>query len=244
MKIVGLIPARSGSKSIPQKNIIELGKHPLIAYSIAAARLSRYIEDIVVSTDSEKIANIARKYEASVPFLRPQEISQDSSLDIEFFRHYLSFLEEKAMDIPDLVVHLRPTTPLREIRVIDDAIKYMINNNKATSLRSMYKTHLTPYKMFRRNGEHAASFLNYEGDREFYNLPRQKFEDSYIPNGYVDIIRPSVLKKTGLLHGNNMKLWETDEIVDIDSQKNYLLAKQILQEERFKPILDFLEDIK
>lgn len=244
MKIVCLIPARGGSKSIPHKNIIKLGKYPLVAYSIAEAKLSKYVEEVVVSTDSEKIAGIGRRYGASVPFLRPEEISQDNSLDIEFFQHYLDFLQSKSIEIPDLIVHLRPTTPLREVKVVDSAIEYMIENNEATALRSMHKTHLTPYKMFKLNGEYAIPFLNYEGAREFYNLPRQVFEDAYIPNGYVDIIRPSVLRNTGLLHGDRIKVWETAKIADIDVLEDYDFAWKILQEERFKQILGYLRGIK
>jgi len=244
MKIVCLIPARSGSKSIPHKNIIKLGRYPLIAYSIVEAKLSEYIEEVVVSTDSEKIAAIARRYGASVPFLRPKEISQDNSLDIEFFEHYLGFLQSESMEIPDLIVHLRPTTPLREVKVVDSAIEYMVENNEATALRSMHKTHLTPYKIFRLKEEYAIPFLNYEGVKEFYNLPRQVFEDAYIPNGYVDIIRPSVLRKTGILHGERIKLWETTKIADIDVLEDYGFAAKILHEERFKQILDFLGGIK
>ena len=150
MKVVALIPARGGSKSIPGKNIIKLGKHPLIAYSIAAARLSQYIEEVIVSTDSRKIVNIAKRYSATVPFLRPKEISQDRSLDKEFFKHYIDFLQSKSKPLPDLIVHLRPTTPLREVKVIDKAIEYMLKNKQASALRSMRKTHLTPYKMFKK----------------------------------------------------------------------------------------------
>ena len=95
MKIDCLIPARGSSKSIKNKNIIELADHPLIAYSIAAAKLSKYIDDIVVTTDSEEIASISRGYGASVPFLRPSGISQDDSLDIEFFMHYIDFLQNQ-----------------------------------------------------------------------------------------------------------------------------------------------------
>lgn len=244
MLVTCIIPARGGSKSIPKKNIIDLGQYPLIAYSIAAGKLSEYIEDVVVSTDSEEIGSIARKYGASVPFLRPQEIAGDNSLDIEFFQHYLEFLENKIMAIPDLIVHLRPTTPLRDPKVIGEAIKYMIDNEGASSLRSMDKTQLTPYKMFKKNGEYAIPFLTYQGVREFYNLPRQTFGDNYIPNGYVDIIRPSVLQKTGLLHGETMKLWETDKVADIDSIEDYEFAKNIFCQRRFKPILDYLGGIK
>ena len=244
MKIICIIPARSGSKGVPKKNIRNLGGYPLLAYSIAAAKLSLYIEETVVSTDSKDIAIIGEKYGASVPFLRPKEIAQDNSLDIEFFQHYLNYLQNKSLKIPDLIVHLRPTTPLREIKVIDEAVEYMMKNNEATALRSMHKTHLTPYKMFKMNGGYAIPFLNYEGIKEFYNLPRQVFEDAYIPNGYVDIVRPAILLNSGLLHGDKMKLWETEKVADIDVLEDYDYASALLNEQRFEPILHYLEGVK
>ncbi len=244
MKIVCLIPARGGSKSVAHKNIIRLGKYPLIAYSVAVAKLSKYIGEVVVSTDSRRIADIGRRYGASVPFLRPKEISQDDSLDVEFFQHYLGFARSKGLGVPDLIIHLRPTTPLREVKILDSAIKYMMEKNEATALRSMYKTQLTPYKMFRLNGEYANPFLSFEGVKEFYNLPRQIFEDAYVPNGYVDIIRTYVLRETGLLHGENIKLWRTDQVPDIDSLADYNFAARVLHEQRFRHILDYLEKIE
>ena len=91
-QIVALIPARSGSKSVPEKNILPLGNYPLLAYSIAAGLASKYIDEVIVSTDSDKYAQIARSYGATVPFLRPENISCDDSTDIEFFIHYLDYL--------------------------------------------------------------------------------------------------------------------------------------------------------
>ena len=244
MKIVCIIPARSGSKGVPGKNMRNLGRYPLIAYSIAAAKLSIDIEETVVSTDSNEIAIIGKKYGASVPFLRPKEIAQDNSLDIDFFQHYITYLQNESLKIPDLIVHLRPTTPLREVKVIDEAVEYMMKNNEATALRAMHKTHLTPYKMFKMNGEYATPFLNYEGIKEFYNLPRQVFEDAYIPNGYVDIVRPAILSNTGLLHGDKIKLWVTEKVADIDVIEDYYYASALLKEQRFESILHYLEGVK
>lgn len=241
-KIYCLIGARSNSKSISNKNILTLGNHPLIAYSIVAAKLSLYIKDVVVSTDSERIAAIAKKYSASVPFLRPLELAQDNSTDIEFFKHYLDYLKQESLKIPDLIVHLRPTTPLRDVKEIDSAIKYMLENKEATALRSMYKTCLTPYKMFKVKDGYACPFLAYKDIKEFYNLPRQTFEDAYIPNGYVDIVKPEILASTGLLHGEKMKIWETEVVPDIDEIKDYNLAAELLTDKRFEQILKKLEE--
>ena len=239
--VVAIIPARSGSKGVVDKNIRLLGGHPLIAYSIAVAQLSSEIDRTIVSTDSEQYACIARKYGAEVPFLRPAEISTDNSTDYEFFAHVLDWMQDKQVAMPNYLVHLRPTTPLREIDVIDNAIKFMIGNNKATALRSAHKTHLTPYKMFKLTGEYMRPFLSYKKVKEFYNLPRQVFEDAYIPNGYVDIIRPSILMNTGFLHGNRIKLWETDVIPDIDTIADINFANSLLHDKKFENIIDYLE---
>ena len=240
MDVSCLIPARSGSKRIPKKNIVMLGQHPLIAYTIAAAHLSKHIADVVVSTDSEDIAATARSYGASVPFLRPPEISRDTSLDIEFFQHYIDFLKSCSEPIPRLIVHLRPTTPLRRPSVIDDAIEFLLRNPDATSLRSMHETALTPYKMFTLRNGYATPFMSHDGDVEFYNLPRQTFEQAYIPNGYVDIIRPSVLLESGLLHGKRIKIWETEPVPDIDVPTDLAFAQDELRKPEYSQLLQFV----
>lgn len=242
MNVVCLIPARAGSKGIPDKNILDLNGFPLIAYSIAAARLSRHIGETVVTTDSAVIADAARSYGASAPFLRPAEIARDDSLDIEFFRHYLDWLEAESIAAPDLIVHLRPTTPLREVAVIDAAIEYMMVSDEASALRSMHETHLTPYKMFAMDGQWARAFLDRAGAREPANLPRQAFEDAYIPNGYVDIVRPHVLRRTGLLHGERIKLWVTERVADIDALEDHTFASNLLRDDKFKILPRVLEE--
>jgi N-acylneuraminate cytidylyltransferase len=241
MNIVALIPARSGSKAIPKKNIQVVGNHPLIAYSIAAGKISEYIDDVIVTTDSEEIAKISKKYGACVPFLRPASISGDHSTDIEFFNHYLEYLKKNRLIIPDLIIHLRPTTPFREISDVDAAIKYMVDNPEATALRSMVKTNITPFKLFKKNGEFAEPFLDYKGIKEFYNLPRQTFEDTFDPNGVVDIIRLKVLKKTGMLHGTRIKLWEVDKVADIDNHADLEYAKELINDKRFLELFNYLK---
>ncbi len=240
--VVAVIPARAGSKGVIDKNIKLLAGHPLLTYSIAAARLASGIDRVFVSTDSEDYAALARKYGAEVPFLRPSEISSDTSTDYEWIEHALQWMQNEDGFMPNYLVHLRPTTPLRETQKIGNAIRYMQKNDSATALRSAHKTHLTPYKMFKLTGEYMTAFLNYEGVKEFYNLPRQFFEDAYIPNGYVDIIRTSVLMNTGLLHGGRIKLWETEEVPDIDTIADFDYATSILCQKEFKNLIDYLEN--
>ena len=123
-EVVAIIPARSGSKSVAHKNIKLLSGHPLIAYSIAAAQLSKSIGRIIVSTDSEHYAGIAKKYGAEVPFIRPAKLSEDKSGDREFLEHAMEWMAENEGFQPEYWVHLRPTTPLREPRIIDEAIDF------------------------------------------------------------------------------------------------------------------------
>ena len=120
--IVAIIPARSGSKSLVDKNIKPLSGHPLIAYSIAAARMSTKIDRVVVSTNSQEYAGIAKQYGAEVPFIRPDEFSTDTATDKDFLIHAMNWLKENEGSVPEYWAHLRPTTPLRNIENIDNAI--------------------------------------------------------------------------------------------------------------------------
>ena len=113
MEILAIIPARGGSKSIPRKNIRPLAGHPLIAYSIAAGRQSRLVTRTIVSTDDEEIAAVARQYGAETPFLRPAEFAQDNTTDFPVFTHALGWLKEHEGYQPDIIVQLRPTSPIR-----------------------------------------------------------------------------------------------------------------------------------
>jgi CMP-N,N'-diacetyllegionaminic acid synthase len=244
-KVTAIIPARSGSKSIPKKNMIDICGFPLIAYSIAAAKLSNKVDEIIVSTDGDELAEISLKYGADVPFLRPLEISGDSSTDIEFVYHYLNYLQGRDKSLPELIVHLRPTSPLRRISVIDDAVKFMQNESDFTALRSMHDTHLTPYKMFKISDEGIAEpFLRKDGIYESYNLPRQRFEQAFIPNGYVDVIRSEVVINTGTLHGMRIKVWPTEHVADIDVVEDVRHADHMLRnKDRWSEILEYLERV-
>ena len=125
--IISIIPARKGSKSIKDKYIQLLGSHPLLAYSIVLSKLVTKIDRTIVSTNSKKYAKIAENYGAEVPFMRPESISGDASTDIEFFKHCLNWMEDNEKQIPNLIVHLRPTTPLREPKIVNDAINFMFS---------------------------------------------------------------------------------------------------------------------
>ena len=138
LKIVAIIPARSGSKSVKDKNIRVMNGKPMIAYSIEQALASKYIDRVIVSTDSEEYKKIAEEYGAEVPFLRPAEISGDFSLDIDVFKHAVKWLAENESYHADICVQLRPTHPVREVKDIDAMIELLINDNEADSVRSLF----------------------------------------------------------------------------------------------------------
>tara|TARA_B100000900_G_scaffold391355_1_gene385895 strand:- start:892 stop:1614 length:723 start_codon:yes stop_codon:yes gene_type:complete len=218
-KTICIIPARSGSKGIIDKNIINLGGHPLIAWSIKAALESKLINQVYVSTDSEEYKQIAIKYGATVPFLRPSNISKDDSTDIEFVQHFLSYLESENI-MPELLIHLRPTTPLRNPDIIDKAIK-TFNKDQYTSLRSVHKISTPIEKIFKLSNGVLGSFLDESSELDEYNKPRQEFLQAYEANGYVDILNTNYIGKHNLLHGNKCKGFITKRTHDIDEADDF-----------------------
>ena len=149
--MIALIPARSGSKGVTNKNIRSLDGIHLIGHSILTALKINGVREVIVSTDSEKYAEIARSYGAKTPFLRPKEISNNSSTDFEFFKH---FSDNFDMLDDELILHLRPTTPIRKIEVINSAIEKIKKDKNATSLRSGHLAPETPFKWFRKDTFH------------------------------------------------------------------------------------------
>ena len=237
-KIVALIPARSGSKRIKNKNIVLVDNHPLVSYSLAAARSSKLIDEVYVSTDSSKIAKIANKYGAKTPFLRPKSISKDNSIDSLFFNHFLSYLKKNNFTLPELIVHLSPTVPFREYGVIDKAIKYLKKYPKSTSLRSVNKIPLSPYKIFQKKGLYLKGFFS-NIKYEYYNMPKQKFPETYLPNGQVDIIKTKQIKKNSL-HGNNMLSYNSNPSLDIDHPEDLLKIKSYIDDSRYSYLKKYL----
>ena len=241
-KILALIPARGGSKGIHKKNIVMFGGYPLISYSIAAAKLSRHIDRIIVTTDDKEIADTAKKFHAEVPFLRPKELSKDSSTDIGFFVHALDFLEKNEGYVPDFIVQLRPTTPLRDRRILDKAISVIMGDKLATSLRSAHVFEHPGYKLFRLKGNYCNFFGKEDfNDIEYYDLPRQRLPATYFPNGYVDVIIPKIFKETGLLHGKRIRAFITEKTMDIDCHEDLKRAEGMLNKySELKNMLDAL----
>lgn len=228
-EILAIVPARGGSKSIPRKNLIPVGGKPLIAYSIEQARTSRLVTRTIVSTDDAEIADVARAHGGEVPFLRPAQYAQDMSPDIDVFRHALQWLVDHEGYRPELVVHLRPTGPVRRVELIDQAIALMLEHPEADALRSVSAPIQTPYKMWRIEDGHLRPLLTVAGVTESYCAPRQSLPDVWWQNGYVDIIRPRSILELGLMCGHTVLPFVVNEpILEIDYAESLPLVEEAL----------------
>lgn len=230
MNILAVIPARSGSKSVPDKNIRKMNGKPMLAYSIDHAKKSKWINRVVVSTDSEKYAEIARAYGAEVPFLRPAEYAEDNSLDIDVFYHVLTELKKREGYEADIVVHLRPTCPFRRVEDIDAMITWMISDSDCDCVRSITPAKEIPYKMWLQ-GENRKITPFVSDIPECYNMPRQKLPKVYYQNASIDIIRSRVILEEHSMTGHVIYGYEMADIYDIDTEEEWKTAEEKLKRE-------------
>jgi len=227
--IVALIPARSGSKGVPHKNIKSLGDRPLIEWSIAACMASISINRVIVSTDSEHYAEIARKIGAEVPFIRPIGISDDNSTDYDFIKHALDWFSLNGGD-PDYLVHIRPTTPFRDPQLIDEAVEAFINHPNATALRSVHPMSESAYKTFElAHDGRLKRIASNSTDLDAANNARQNFPTTYIANGYVDVLSTAFIRKSQLLHGNHVLPFVTPRVNEVDTAEDFSILEMQLQ---------------
>lgn len=233
MQILALIPARGGSKSIPRKNIRMLAGYPLIAYSIAAALNSRQISRTIVSTDDEEIARVAQSFGAEVPFLRPVEYALDNTPDFPVFIHALEWLEENEGYKPDIVVQLRPTSPLRPPDCVDRGIKILLDHPEADSVRGIIPTGQNPYKMWQVD-EHGrmVPLLTLDEIVEPFNAPRQELPETYWQTGHIDVIRLfTILQKHSLSGTTILPLFlDPRYAIDIDTLRDWQRAEWIISQ--------------
>ena len=231
-EVLAIIPARGGSKGLPGKNIYDFAGFPLISYSIAAALQSEFVTRTIVSTDDEEIAAVAKEFGAEVPFLRPAEIAQDHSLDIETFEHALAWLAEHENYHPDLVVQLRPTSPLRPPDLVDNSIRMMLENPAAESIRGVVPAGQNPFKMWLM--DEGSAFMNpllpVDGLDESYNAPRQKLPKAFWQTGHIDVIRPHVILEKQQMSGWPILAYHIDAkyTVDIDNLDTLKKAEQLV----------------
>ena len=229
-RILALIPARGGSKGVPRKNVMMLAGKPLIAYSILQAQASQRINRVIVSTDDAEIAAVAREWGAEVPFIRPAEYAEDFSPDLDVFRHALSALKEHENYVPDMIVHLRPTGPVRRIKLIDEAIELLAAHPDADALRSVGLAIQTPYKMWRITPEgYLDPLLRLDGITDCQSKPRQQLPMVYWQNGYVDVIRPRAIQEKNSMWGDRAIPFVVEEpLFELDYPENIPLIEDAL----------------
>jgi len=225
-----IIPARKESKGIQNKNIKKIKGHPLLSYSIEAAKKINIKRKIIhLSTDCDKIIKISKNY---YPFnlpLRPKNISSDKSLDIDFVNHTLKYYYKKKIYFKFCMI-LRPTNPIRKLKTINNFIS-KFKNTKYNSVKSIHRTKLNPFKMWimKKNNE-IKNIANYNKE-EFYNYPRQQFPNTYSQTGTIEILRIEFKKNIKLFSGKKIMGLEVseEESLDIDTKKDLKIADKIIK---------------
>lgn len=232
--IIAIIPARSGSKSVKDKNIRIMNGKPMLAYSIEHALQSKKVERVIVSTDSPNYRDIALRYGAEVPFLRPAEISGDTSLDIEVFDHALRWLKENEGYQADICVHLRPTHPIRNVEDIDRMVTLMESHSEWDSLRSVSLAAQTPYKMWLFPEQDSDTMLPLAtcDVTEAYNAPRQRLPQVYMQNACIDIMRASTILEKHSMTGDKIAGYKMLYDFDIDTEEEFLRAERFISLEQ------------
>ena len=236
-EVLAIIPARGGSKSIPRKNVKLLAGHPLIAYSIAAGLQADRVTRVVVSTDDEEIAQAARAYGAETPFVRPASLAGDDVLDFPVFDHALRWLGENEGYRPDVVVQLRPTSPIRPRTSVDESIAIITGDPRCDSVRAVTPSGQNPFKMWRIENGSMVPLIKTDFIEQ-YNMPRQKLPASVWQTGHVDTMRyETVIEKKSLTGDRILPLMiDPRYAFDIDNQEQWEFAEWALSHWDFDPV--------
>lgn len=227
MEVLAIIPARGGSKGIKRKNLVDFLGKPLVAHSIGHALASKKITRTIVSTDDAEIAYVSQEYGAELPFMRPADLAEDHVLDLPVFVHALNFLKETENYYPEVVVHLRPTTPYRKPGWIDDAINLLIKHKEAQSVRSVSEPEKHPYRMFTINADGYLNPIMKHEHPEPYLLRRQDLPKVYYYNCVIDVTTPKTIFGTASMTGNRIfpYIMNPGEVFDIDSPRDLEIAR-------------------
>lgn len=231
-EVLALIPSRGGSKSIPRKNIRSFGGHPLLAYSVAAGLQANAVTRVIVSTDDEEMADVAREYGAEVPFMRPADLAQDGTLDLPVFIHALQWLEQEDGYRPEAVVQLRPTSPLRAPDCVDKAVALLLSSTEIDSVRGVVLSGQNPYKMWHIKDDGRMVPLLHNGFEEPFNMPRQKLPSTYWQTGHIDAIRMTTIVDKKSMSGEVIfpLLIDPRYVVDIDTLRDWERAEWLLSQ--------------
>jgi YrbI family 3-deoxy-D-manno-octulosonate 8-phosphate phosphatase len=230
-KVLAIVPARGGSKSIPRKNIRPFAGHPLLAYSIAAGLQAQSVGRVLVSTDDAEIADVARRYGAEAPFLRPAELAADDIPDLPVFEHALDWLLREEGYHPEIVVQLRPTSPVRPPDCVDRAVQLLLDHAQADSVRGIVPSGQNPYKMWRISADGRMMPLLPSNLREPYNMPRQALPPTFWQTGHIDAIRTTTILEKHSMSGEVILPLVLDPkyAVDIDTLRDWERAEALLR---------------
>lgn len=238
-EVLAIIPARGGSKGIPRKNVRDFAGAPLIAYSIAAALQAKTVTRVLVSTDDEEIAAVARTWGAEVPFLRPEIYARDETTDLPVVEHALEWLKENEAYQPDIVVQLRPTSPVRPLGLIDEAVQILTDNSQADCVRGVVPSAQNPHKMWKIVADGSMEpLLRVPGLAEPYNAPRQTLPATYWQTGHIDVIRTSTILEKHSLTGDVILPIPIDPLytVDIDTPADLQRYSQLMSDARIQAV--------
>ncbi|MBN1120215.1 MAG: acylneuraminate cytidylyltransferase family protein [Anaerolineae bacterium] len=227
MRALAVIPARGGSKGLPRKNVLQLGKHPLIAHTILAALGTPQLTDLIVSTDDEEIAWVAHRYNAAVPFMRPPELATDTASAIDVALHALDFMEESTDQPYDAFLLLQPTCPLRRSEDIQAAIR-LYQREQADSVISIYKLESThPYYMYLLDGS-TPRLLMPEAARQHH---RQDYPPVYVRNGAIYLVDRDVLHERRSFYGDRLRavVMPEERSVNVDTRADLVRAEALLK---------------
>jgi CMP-N,N'-diacetyllegionaminic acid synthase len=230
--VVALIPARAGSKRILGKNLRQLAGHPLIAYSIAAAREADVFSRIIVSTEDEQTADAARHYGADVPVLRPAEFAHDGSPDIDWIRHILGVLRENGSAPTEFAI-LRPTSPLRRAQTIAAAVAALLDDRLADSIRAVEPVRQHPGKMWVLSPERdrMTPLLDDGGaDPPWHSSASQRLPEVFAQNASLEVARVSTVDRHGTIAGTVIRPWLSEGFdgYDLNEETDWTLLESLL----------------
>tara|TARA_Y100000991_G_scaffold209012_1_gene188643 strand:- start:60 stop:797 length:738 start_codon:yes stop_codon:yes gene_type:complete len=231
-KILGIIGARSGSKGVPDKNIKLFNKEPLMGLIIKKAKKSKYLNRLIISTDSDKYAEVAKSYGAEVPCLRPVELSKDNSPEIDFVKHMLNYLKEKENYTPDIIVRMMITIPFQNTEDIDSIIDILIKDKEADSAVVISEARQHPLKALKiinekKNKKKLVTYFSDSGV-EITPIARQNYEKAYF-RGNIIACRESTIRRTNSLTGDLVRfhIIPQERAIDIDNEIDFLICEKL-----------------
>ena len=218
-EIWAFIPARAGSKSIINKNIRLVKKKPLLAHTLIFSDKIKKFKKVIFSSDSSKYIKIAEKFSKCTTYLRPKKYAKDATTDLEVFKDFIKFSIKNKNILPEYFAHMRPTTPIRDKKLVQKAIKkFLSNKKKYSSMRSVSKMSNPSYKTFIIKKNKLCSLFGNDHNLDKYNKPKELFSSTYLPNGYIDIIKTKNIINDKF-HGNKVLPFIINKnVIEIDSK--------------------------